>query len=346
MLKLAHPEFLYALLIIPVIIILFIINLRLKKKNLKSFGDLNIIGVLMPDLSKARPILKFIFISIAFFFLVIGIADPQIGSKLEEVKREGVELVIALDVSNSMMAEDIKPNRLAKAKMAVSKLVDRLHNDKIGLIVFAGDAYTQLPITTDYASAKMFLSTINTNIVPVQGTAIGKAIELGMKSFTPEAEKNKAMVIITDGENHEDNAAEMAQKASEQGIIIHTIGMGLPKGAPIPKKGSNGLQDYRTDREGNIVVSKLDETMLQQIAAAGEGRYIRANNTKTGLNLLFDEINKMEKVEFESQAFSDYEDRFQYFIGLALFFLLLEFVLLERKSKRFKGLDIFKVNKK
>jgi Ca-activated chloride channel family protein len=251
--------------------------------------------------------------------------------------------MIALDISNSMLAEDIQPSRLERAKQAISKLVDRLSNDKIGMVVFAGEAFIQLPITTDYASAKMFLSTINTNMIGVQGTAIGSAIEKSIVSFTPESETNKAIIVITDGENHEDDAVEKASQAVEKGIYVHTIGMGLPKGAPIPIKANNGTREYKKDQSGNVVVSKLNETMLQQIASAGNGIYIRANNTEVGLNALFDELNKMEKKEFEVESYSDYEDRFQYFIALSIFFLILEFIILNRRNKLFKDVNIFKI---
>ena len=214
----------------------------------------------------------------------------EFGSKLKTEKRKGVELMIALDVSNSMMAEDIQPNRLERAKRAISRLVDKLDDDKIGLIVFAGDAYTQLPITTDFASAKLFLNSVSTNIVPRQGTAIGAAINLAANSFSPQFEGNKAIIVITDGENHEDDAVGAATAAAQQGIIVHTIGMGLPQGAPIPVY-ENGQKDFRKDKNGQVVVTKLDEQMLQEIAAAGNGVYVRANNAEVGLNTLFDEIN-------------------------------------------------------
>ncbi|MBA7692195.1 hypothetical protein ES703_100757 [subsurface metagenome] len=242
-----------------------------------------------------------------------------------------------------MMAEDIQPNRLDKAKQAISKLVEKLQDDKIGLIVFAGDAYTQVPITTDYASTKLFLSAISTEIVPKQGTAIGSAIDLGMNSFTPDMEASKVLIIITDGENHEDDAVEMAKKAAEKGIIVHTIGVGLPKGAPIPVYSSTGQKVFRKDNDGNTIISKLDESMLQKISTAGGGVYIRSTNTRLGLNALFDEINKMEKQEFEARIYSEYDERFQYLIGIALFFLLLEFMILERKNKYFKNIKLFKV---
>ena len=343
MFRFENTEFLYALLLIPAFILLYWLSIRLKKKALQKFGDTETIEQLMPEVSKIRPIWKFIVLMLAYTFLILGIANPQLGSKLVEAKRSGVEIMIALDISNSMKAEDIQPNRLERAKQAISKLVDRLSNDKIGLVVFAGEAFIQLPITTDYASAKMFLSTINTNMIGVQGTAIGNAIEKSIVSFTPESETNKAIIIITDGENHEDDAVELASQAVEKGIYVHTIGMGLPKGAPIPVEGKYGQRDYKTDNEGNVVVSKLDETMLQQIASTGNGIYIRANNTEVGLNALFDELNKMEKKEFEVENYSDYEDRFQYFIALSVFFLILEFIILNRRNKLFKDVNIFKI---
>lgn len=343
MFRFAHTDYLFLLLILPFLCILFLVTRYLKKKAIRSFGDLNIISQLMPDVSYSRPVIKFIFLIIALTGIIFAMAGPQFGSKLEKVKRKGVEIVIALDVSNSMMAEDIQPNRLERAKQAISKLVDRLSNDKIGLIVFAGDAYTQIPITTDYASAKMFLSSITTEIVPKQGTAIGSAINLGMKSFSPNDELNKALIIITDGENHEDDAVEAAKKATEKGIIVHTLGIGLPKGSPIPVKGKYGQQNFKKDSKGNIVISKLNEIMLRKIASAGNGIYIRATNTRLGLNSLLDEINKMEKEEIESKFYSEYDEQFQYIIGIVLFFLFLEFILLERKNKLLQSINIFNV---
>lgn len=344
MFRFENPEILYFLLIIPVLVLIFIFSNVNKKKRLKKFGDINIINVLIPDYSKSRPILKFIFLTLSITFLILGLANPQIGSKLEQVKRKGIELMIALDVSNSMMAEDIQPNRLERAKQAISKLIDNLENDRIGLIIFAGDAFIQLPITTDYTSAKMFLNSINTGSVPVQGTSIGKAIELGMRSFSTEDDKNKAIIIITDGENHEDNGTDAANNAYKKGITVHTIGMGLPQGAPIPVIGRYGQRDFKTDKNGEVVISKLNETMLQQIASAGNGIYIRANNTTVGLSTLFDELNKLEKKEIEGEIYSEYDDRFQYFLAISLFFLILEILIIERKNKLFRNVKLFKVN--
>lgn len=340
MFRFAHIDYLYTLAIIPILIILFWITRRSRRKALERFGHEDAVNQLMPNVSNSRPVLKFIIWLMAISSLIVGLAQPQFGSKLKKEKRKGVELIICLDVSNSMLAEDIQPNRLERAKRAISQLVDRLDNDKIGLIVFAGDAYTQLPITTDYSSAKLFLSAVNTNIVPQQGTAIGAAINLAASSFSPQFKGNKAIIVITDGENHEDDAVGAAEAAAKQGIITYTIGMGLPQGGPIPIY-KNGQKDYIKDKSGNVVVTKLNEEMLQQIAAAGNGIYVRANNAQVGLNTLFNEINKMQEAEIESQVYSDYEDQFQWFIGFSIFLLLLDFLLLERKNKYLKNIKLF-----
>ena len=340
MFRIANPEYLYALLVIPALIAFFWYSRIQRRKALALFGQKEIMSVLMPNVSSTRPVLKFIILMFALASIIIGLARPQFGSKLRTEKRKGIELIIALDVSNSMMAEDIQPNRLERAKRAISQLVDKLSNDKIGLIVFAGEAYTQLPITADYVSAKLFLNSISPNIVPTQGTAIGAAIELGAKSFTPQFIGSKAMIIITDGENHEDDPVGAAKTATEQGIVIYTIGMGLPQGGPIPDF-SNGTKTYRKDRQGNTIVTKLDEGMLQKIAEAGKGAYVRANNAQVGLNNLFDEVNKMEKSELETQTYADYDDKFQYFIGLGLFLIMLDFLILDRRNKYLKNFKLF-----
>ena len=340
MFRFAHTEFLYALIIIPVLIVLFALTRISRKKALERFGQKDIVDQLMPNVSKVRPVIKFIIWMIALAAIILAIAQPQFGSKLKTEKRKGVELIIALDVSNSMLAEDIQPNRLERAKRAISRLTDNLSDDKIGLIVFAGDAYTQLPITSDYASAKLFLNSVSTQIVPRQGTAIGAAINLAQNSFSPQFNGNKAIIIITDGENHEDDAVGAATTAAESGIIVHTIGMGLPQGAPIPVE-RNGQRDYWKDKDGQVVVTKLDEQMLQQIAAAGKGVYVRANNAQVGLNTLFTEINKMEEAEMESVVYAEYEDQFQWFIGFALLLLLIDYLILERKNKYLKNIKLF-----
>ncbi|MEE4284812.1 MAG: VWA domain-containing protein [Mariniphaga sp.] len=340
MFRFAHIELLWGLLIIPLLALFFIWARFARKRALKRFGNQQTIKELMPFVSKSRPVFKFLLLMLALAFFIIGAARPQFGSKLKKVQREGIELIIALDVSNSMMAEDIQPNRLERAKRAISRLVDRLKDDKIGLIVFAGEAYTQLPITSDYNSAKLFLEAVNTQIVPRQGTAIGAAINMSLRSFTPEGNANKAIIVITDGENHEDDPVTAAQEAAKNGIIVHTIGMGLPQGSPIPVL-RNGQTDYLRDNDGNVVVTKLDETTLEEIAAAGNGIYVRANNAQVGLNALFDEINKMEKEEMETLVYSEYDDQFQYFFAIGLFLLLFEFVILERKNKYLMQVKLF-----
>ena len=340
MFRFEHDYILFGLIIIPILWIIFLLARRNRQKAIKTFGELSVIQQLMPHVSKSKSNWKFILVCIGLSFLIAGAAGPQFGSKLEEVKREGIEIIIALDVSNSMMAEDIKPNRLERAKQAISRLVEKLQDDRIGLLVFAGDSYIQIPITSDYISAKMFLETINTDIVPKQGTAIGSAIELGMRSFSPETEASKVLVIITDGENHEDDAVKAAEAATEKGITVYTIGMGSPNGSPIPVYTSAG-KSFRKDNQGNTVISKLDEETLNKIAVAGNGKYILASNSNVGLNKLFDELKELETAEFDSKVYTEYEDRFQYLIGIAFLLLLIEVFTIERKSKWLANINLF-----
>ena len=344
MFRFANEIWLYALLVIPVLVIVFWMNTRWRKNALGKLGDSRILENLIPSFSKVLPRWKRFFFLLALAFLLLGMANPQIGTKYEEVKREGFELMICLDVSNSMLAEDLTPNRLERAKQAISRLVDRLKNDKIGVIVFAGDAYIQLPMTVDHSAAKLFLRSIDTDIVPTQGTAIGKSIELAISSFSANTKANKSNIVITDGENHEDDALEQAAAAVEAGITVHTIGIGSLDGTPIPMYKRGQMLGYRKDRAGNTVVTKLNETMLQQIAASGKGTYVRANNSRTGLNALMDELEGMERDEYDSKMYTSYEDRFQYFIAIALVLLLLEVLLPSRKLKLFGNLKLFKGN--
>jgi len=344
MFRFANSYMLYGLIVLPILIVLFYVTNRWKKKNIADFGDSSLMQQLMPEASTTKPVWKFYLYILALLFIILGLARPQFGSKLQEVKRKGIEIMIALDVSNSMNARDIQPSRLERAKQLVSKLVDKLSNDKIGLIVFAGDAYTQVPITTDYVSAKMFLSTITTGIVPVQGTAIGKAIDLASNSFPPNSELQKVIIIITDGENHEDDPVESAKKANEKGILVYTLGMGSPEGAPIPE-GSDVSRNFKKDRQGSVVISKLDEVTLQKIALSAGGEYIPANNAQTGLNKLFEKVDKLNKKEFESKMYSEYDDQFQYFFGFALLLLIIEFLIAEKKSKLLSNIKLFEIKK-
>ena len=341
MIRFAHSEYFYALFLVLFFILLYWMYNNWKRKAKRRFGDANVIGSLMPRVSDGKPLVKFLLIIMAYIFLVIGIVDPQVGSKIEKVKREGIDLIVVLDVSNSMLAEDIKPNRLERSKMAISNLIDQLQGDRLGIIIFAGNAYKQLPLTTDYSAAKLFLSAVDTKIVPTQGTAIGEAITMSIGSFDDQ-EHNKAIIIITDGENHEDDAVAAASDAAEQGIKVFTIGMGLPEGAPIPIYNDYGTRTgYKKDREGQTVITKLDEDMLRQVAAAGTGAYARANNASTGLRRIFDDINQIEKTEIETKQFTDYEDRFQLYLAIALIILIVELLIATRKSRWAERFNIF-----
>lgn len=340
MFRFAHTYYFYLAALIPVFTALLVLFLLWKKRTLDRYGDRVVIGQLMPEYSSVKSTLKFVLVMLAMLSLIFALANPQTGSRLEKVKRKGIDLMICLDVSNSMLAQDIKPDRLERAKQSISRLIDNLDGDRIGIIVFAGKAYTQLPITTDYAAAKMFTSTINTNIVAVQGTALADAIELASNSFG-ESKRNRAMIIITDGEDHQGNTLEQAEAAVQKGIAIYTIGMGLPEGVPIPQYNGNVMTGYKKDRDGQTVMTRLDETLLQQIASLGKGMYVRANNSETGLNKILDDINKIQKTEIEEKQFSDYETRFQYFVGLALILLILDLFVFERKTSWLKRIKPF-----
>lgn len=341
-----HIIYLWSLLaLIPLMIIVFIFIQRWKYKRLKQFSNKTVIKRLMPNVSFKLPILKFIILLFAFIFLLLGLANLQYGTTTEKAKKEGVDLMIALDVSNSMMAEDLSPNRLERAKRAIYQLIEKLENDRLGIIVFAGESYVQLPITTDYSSAKLFLETIGPDIVPTQGTAIGSAIDLAMESFNFENSTSKAIIVITDGENHEDDAVKSAQNAVEKGVTVHTIGMGSEQGAPLPIYKAGKQVGFKTDNTGNTVISKLDENMLKQIATAGNGTYVRATNANAGLGITIDQIGKMEKKEFESKIFKNYESRFQVFLMIALFLLVLESFISTRRSGKLDRVNLFEVKK-
>lgn len=305
----------------------------MRKRGLIRFGNPKLLELLMPSVSGYKRITKFFIGFSALAMLVLGVANPQIGTKMEEVRREGVDIIITLDVSNSMKAEDIKPNRLESAKQEIVHMLDKFQNDRIGLIVFAGDSYLQLPLTTDYSAARLILSTVDVDVVPIPGTAIGSAIKLAMKSFAAGEKKHKVIIIISDGENHEDDAIAAAKDANGEGIIIHTIGMGSPDGVPIPTYQGNTQTGYKKDEGGNTVVTKLDEQGMHQIAGAGGGIYIRATNQQDEMDAVFKEIQTMEKKEFGAKVFTEYEDRFQYFLAIAISLMLLEFFISERKNR-------------
>jgi Ca-activated chloride channel homolog len=342
MIRFAHTEYLYALIVLIALVMLYFFAIKLRNRDIGRFGNPTLLEKLMPGVSRYKRAIKYFIGFAALAFLILGIANPQIGTKMEEVKREGVDIIIALDVSNSMKAEDIKPNRLESAKQEITHMLDKFQNDRLGLIVFAGDSYLQLPLTTDYSAARLILSTIDVDIVPVPGTAIGSAIKLAMKSFAVGERKHKVIIIISDGENHEDDAVTAAKDANSDGVIVHTVGMGSPDGVPIPVYQDNVQSGFKKDQDGNTVVTKLDEQALRQIAEAGGGTYIRATNQLDELDAIFKEIQTMEKKEFGAKVFTDYEDRFQYFLGAALFLLLVEFFLSERKNRLLSKLKFFK----
>jgi len=344
MFRFAHPEYLFLLLIIPLIVGLFVYTVLRKKKKIRQFGNPELLASLMPNVSTIRPQVKFYIQIAALILIVIVLAQPQFGTKVDKDKRQGIEVMIALDVSNSMMAQDIQPNRLEKAKQVLSKLIDDMTNDKVGLVVFAGDAYTQLPITVDYVSAKMFLSSINTQMVPRQGTAIGSAIDLCIKSFgEKKSNAGRVIVLITDGENHEDDAVGAAKLAAEKGIIVDVVGMGKTDGAPIPVEGT---MSFWKDKDGNVVVSKLNEDMCKSIAMAGGGVYVRADNTNSAYKVISKELDKVAKSDLSSQAFSDYNEQFQSFALLAFVLLALDTLVYSRRNKRLSKLKIFDLKEK
>ncbi len=346
MFRLEHPMMVWLYTGVPVLVVLYFFLRRWKKNAMTRFGDPVLVRRLFPDVSVSRPAFKFVFLLLAFVFLVTGICGPLIGSKLEEVKRKGADIVIALDVSNSMLAEDLKPSRLERAKQAISRLVDRLDGDRIGIIVFAGDAYTQLPITTDYGAAKLFLSSIEPDMVPRQGTAIGAAIETAQTAFSDSSRKHNAIIILTDGENHEDDALEAAKTAAERGTRIFTVGMGSVEGAPIPVYSNGARVGYRQDRSGQTVVTKLDATMLADIADAGKGRFVRATNTDDGLGMILKDLDALDKKEFKAKMYTEFENQFQYFLGAAFLLMVIEFLLGEKKSVWWTRLNLFGVKKK
>lgn len=329
MLYIAHPEFLWLLLLSPVLLIVYGIVRHRRGKAVARFGNPWLVRQLMPSWSSAKGWWHIVLFCVAFEFFVIGLSRPLIGAKLSERETKGAEIMICLDVSNSMLARDYQPDRLSRAKLAISRLTDRLHDDRIGLVIFAGTSFVQLPITADYISAKMFLNNVDTGSIPVQGTAIGDAIITAARSFSAQSEKSRAIIVITDGENHEDDAVAAAKTVAESGIRVYTIGVGSTEGEPIPMGG--GLLK---DRSGEIVVTRLDEQALKDIAAAGGGAYVHAGNEEFGLNPIIDEISKMEDERLSSVVFEEYDELYMYFLGIALGIFVIEMLIGERRAKR------------
>ena len=329
MLIFANYKFLYLLLLVPVFLLGYGLLRYLRNRRVKAFGDSSLVEALMPSRSRSKGWVKAVLFSLGFAFFVLGLARPRTGAKLAERTTKGAEIIVALDVSNSMLAQDYSPNRLERAKLSIARLTERLQDDRIGLVIFAGTSFVQLPVTTDYVSAKMFLGSIDTGSIPVQGTAIGDAIRLSIKSFSAQSEKSRVIVVISDGENHEDDPVAAAKQAAELGIKVYTIGVGSADGQPIPVNG--GLL---RDKEGNIVVTRLDEETLRKVAQAGGGAYIHAGGEEFGLNPIIQDIRAMEDEEFGSIVFEEYDEQYMYFFGAALLLFVLEMLVGERKPRR------------
>ena len=336
--KFASPEYLCLLILLPLLLAVYIYSNYRRNRNLRLYGDVQLLKSLMPDVSVYRPSIKFWLSFAALALIVVALARPQFGSKKETITRQGIEAVIALDISNSMMAEDIAPNRLEKAKKIISRLIDKFENDKVGLIVFAGDAFVQLPITNDFISAKMFLETISPALISRQGTDIGGAISLAMKSFTNTEGVGKAIILITDGENHEGGAEEAAKLAADKGMNVYVLGIGSLEGAPIPADGSN---DYRRDKEGNVVVTKLNEQMAQTVAQAGNGAYIRVDNTNNAQKILESEVNKLAKADVTTEVYTEFNEQFEFIAWIAFILLVIEALILTGKSRFTRGFKLF-----
>lgn len=339
MFRFANIEYLWLLILIPVLVVLFILYDRHKRRQLAQFGDAELVALLMPNASRIRPIVKFSLLLLAYTLLVFALARPQYGTKEQTIKRQGIEVMFALDISNSMLAEDVAPNRLERAKQMLSKLIDKMQDDKVGLIVFAGQAFVQLPITADYVSAKMFLQSISPDLIKMQGTAIGDAINTSVRAFGDnQSQASRVIILITDGENHEDDAKTAAQEAKQKGIEVIVVGIGKPEGSPIPIAGTN---NFMKDRSGNVVVSRLNEEMCRDIASAAGGIYVRCDNTNTAMRAVQKEVDTLAKSDIEAKVFTDYNEQYQSFVLLALLVLIIDFFIFSRKNKKLSRINLF-----
>ncbi len=343
-LRFENQEFFYLFLLVPLFLVVFLLARYSRKKNLKKLGQWELIERMIPMRSGKRPWLKFFLFLLAFSSLTMAAVNPQLGYQTEDVTRTGVDVIVALDVSRSMLAEDIRPNRMDRARLAVSRLIDQLENDRVGVVIFAGSAVTQVPLTSDKEAAKMILRTVNTNSVQVQGTAIGAALERSIAGFTNSNGASRTIILVSDGENHMDDPLPVAARAREAGITIHTVGVGTSQGAPIPVYQNNRLTGFLQDNQGNTVISRFDEPMLREIARVGGGVFQTGSGPDLGLNQILQHIRDMEQQEYETTQFSEYESRFHYFIALALLFLVLEFLIFERKSKWLSRIRLFDVS--
>ncbi len=344
MYQLEEKIWFWLLLIIPVIVVVFLVLQIWKRHAQKKFANDYLLKRLSPNRSTFKPILKLLVLCLAFASLTIAMVNPKIGTKLETIKRQGVDIVFAVDVSKSMLAEDVAPNRLEKSKQLVTQIINNLASDRVGIIAYAGKAFPQLPITTDYASAKMFLQSMNTDMLSSQGTAIDEAIQLAKTYYDDEEQTNRVLIIISDGEDHSNIATSVAEEASDEGIKIFTIGVGEAKGAPIPIKRNNIVLNYKKDNQGQTVITKLNEETLIDIAKEANGQYINGKNTAEVLETIRNILNNMDKKEFEAKQFAEYKDQFQWFLAFGIFFLLIDILLLERKTAWLNRLNLFNEN--
>jgi Ca-activated chloride channel family protein len=341
MFKFEHTIYFYAFSALPVMLILVLWYFISRKQKLKKLGDANLISQLLPYSSKRKRIIKFILFMLGFSSLIIALCNLQTGSKLTEVKREGADIIVCIDVSNSMLAQDLSPDRLTRAKYALEKMIDGLEGDRLGLVIFAGEAYVQLPITTDYSAAKLFLSSIGPGMVPVQGTNVSDAIKKASESFSNDDGKNRAIILITDGENHDSEAIQAAEEAGKNGIMINTIGIGSENGVPIPLIENGVVKGYRKDKQGQTVITKLNTNLLKTIASKANGVFVQASQADIGLGAVLDKIGELDKVQLENKMYTDYEDQFQWFLGLSLVLFFIEFLISERVSEWFKKINLF-----
>ncbi len=341
MYQIEEPIYFYYFAIIPVIIVVFLFAFWWKKRTQKKFTDANLLNKLAPNTSIFKSVLKLSFLLIGFSFLIISLVNPKMGTKLKTIKREGVDVVFALDVSKSMLAEDIAPNRLEKAKQIISKIIDKLGSDRVGIIIYAGNAYPLLPITTDHAAAKMFLQNANPDMVSSQGTAINEALILAKTYYNNDEQTNRFLIIISDGEDHQEETKQVAQDMSKEGVKVYAIGVGTEKGGPIPMKVNGSLIGYKKDRKGETVITKRKPKVLEAVANAASGRYIDGNKTKKPVDFIEELIANAQKNEFETKQFSDYKDQFQWFIGIGILFLLIDVFFLDKKTKWVKKIDLF-----
>ena len=345
MYQIEETSYFIYLLIVPVVFVAYTLVYWWKKATQKKFADSHLLAKLSPGKSIFKSLLKIGCIGLGLTLCIISLSNPKMGTKLETIKREGVDIVFALDVSKSMLAEDIAPSRLEKAKQILNKVIDKLGSDRVGIIIYAGNAYPLLPITTDHAAAKMFLKNANPDMVSSQGTAISEAIELGITYFDNEEQTNRFLFVISDGEDHQENSVDITAKAVKEGIKTYTIGVGLAKGGPIPLKRSGVLVGYKKDRKGEMVITKLQADLLKEIASEGNGIYIDGNKTNETVDKISEILMRAEKNEFESKQFSDYKDQFQWFLGFGLLFLCLEVFLLDKKTGWIQGLNLFNQKK-